>query len=61
MIKLSVNETKWHILLARTRALIPFICISIFDFVPEKLSGLCGYGPLSGTRTRDRQIMSAKR
>ena len=61
MIKLSVNETKWSSLLARTSALIPFICISIFDFGPEKLSGLCRYGPLIGTRTRDRQIMSAKR
>ena len=61
MIKLSVNETKWSSLLATTSALIPFFCISIFDFGPEKLSGLCRYGPLSGTRTRDRQIMSAKR
>ena len=61
MIKLSVNETKWRILLARTRALIPFIWISISDFGPEKLSGLCRYGPLSGTRTWDRRIMSAKR
>ena len=38
MTKLSVNETKWSILLARTRALILFIAICIFDFGPEKLS-----------------------
>ena len=37
MIKLSGNETKWSILLARTRALILFISIWIFDFGPEKL------------------------
>ena len=48
MIKLSVNETKWSSLLARTRALIPFIWISIFDFGPEKLSGLYRYRPLKG-------------
>ena len=45
MIKLSVNETKWSILLARTRALIFFISIWIFDFGPEKLSGLWRNGP----------------
>ena len=40
MIKLSVNETKWSSLLARTRALILYISILIFDFGPEKLPGL---------------------
>ena len=39
MIKLSVNETKWSILLARTRALILFISIPIFDFGPKKVIG----------------------
>ena len=39
MIKLPVNETKWSILLARTRALILFIWISIFDFGPKKVIG----------------------
>ena len=45
MIKLSVNETKWSILLARTRALILYISIWIFDFGPEKLPGLSRNGP----------------
>ena len=45
MIKLLVNETKWSILLARTRALILFISIWIFDFGPEKLPGLSSNGP----------------
>ena len=40
MIKLSVNETKWSSLLARTRALILYISIWIFDFGPVKLPGL---------------------
>ena len=46
MIKLSVNETKWSSLLARTRALILYISIWIFDFGPEKLPGLSRNGPL---------------
>ena len=45
MIKLSVNKTKCGSLLARTRALILFISISIFDFGPEKLLGLSRNGP----------------
>ena len=45
MIKLSVNETKCSSLLARTRALILFISVSIFDFGPEKLPGLSRNGP----------------
>ena len=40
MIKLSVNEKKWSNFLARTRALILYISILIFDFGPEKLPGL---------------------
>ena len=40
MIKLSVSETQWSSLLARTRALIRYISIWIFDFGPEKLPGL---------------------
>ena len=47
MVKLSVNETKWSILLARTRDLILFISIWIFDFGPEKLSGFWRNGPLT--------------
>ena len=47
MIKLSVNETKWSILLARARALILFISIGIFDFGPEKLTGLSRNGLLA--------------
>ena len=47
MIKLSVKETKWSSLLARTRALILVISISIFDFGPEKLPGLSRNGPLA--------------
>ena len=39
MIKLPVNETKWSILLARTRVLILFISIWIFDFGPKKVIG----------------------
>jgi len=45
MTKLSVNETKWSSLLARTRALIFYISIFIFDFGPEKLPGLARNGP----------------
>ena len=47
MIKLSVNETKWSCLLARTRALILYISIWIFDFGPVKLPGLARNGPLN--------------
>ena len=46
MIKLSVNETKWSCLLARTRALIPYISIWKFDFGPETVPGLSRNGPL---------------
>ena len=45
MIKLSVKETKWSSLLARTRALIFYISIWIFDFGPVKLPGLSRNGP----------------
>ena len=45
VIKLSVNETKWSCLLARTRALILYISIWIFDFGPLKLPGLSRNGP----------------
>ena len=45
MIKLSVNETKWNSLLARTRSLILYISISIFDFGPVKLPELWRNGP----------------
>ena len=45
MIKLSVSETKWRSLLARTLALILYISIWIFDFGPEKLPGLSRNGP----------------
>ena len=45
MIKLSVNETKWCSLLARTRALILCISIGKSDFGPEKLPGLSRNGP----------------
>ena len=47
MIKLSVNETQWSSLLARTRALILYISIWKFDFGPEKLPGLSRNGPLA--------------
>ena len=56
MIKLSVNETKWTILLARTRALILFISIWIFDFGPEKLSGLWRNGPLKAKMEKFKTI-----
>ena len=45
MIKLSVNETKWSSLLARTRALNLYIWIWIFDFGAEKLPELSRNGP----------------
>ena len=45
MIKLSVNETKWSSLPARTRALILYISNWIFNFGPEKLPGLSRNGP----------------
>ena len=48
MIKLSVNDTKWSSLLARTRALILYISIWIFDFGPVKLPGPSRNGPQSG-------------
>ena len=45
MIKLPVNEKKkWSTFLARTRALILFISIWIFDFGPEKLPGVSRNG-----------------
>ena len=47
MTKLSVSETKWSSLLARTRALILYISIWKFDFGPEKLPGLSRNGPLA--------------
>ena len=47
MVKLSVNETKWSSLPARTRALILYISILMFDFGPEKLPGLSRNGPLA--------------
>ena len=45
MIKLSVNETKWSSLLARTHPFILYISISIFDFGPENLPGLSRNAP----------------
>ena len=48
MIKLLVNETKCSSLLAKTRALTLFISISIFDFGPEKSTGLSRNGPQGG-------------
>ena len=47
MIKLSVNETKWSSLLAKTRDRILYILIRKFDFGPEKLPGLSRNGPLA--------------
>ena len=46
MIKLSVNETKWSSLLARSLALIFYISIWIFNFGPEELPGLSRNGSL---------------
>ena len=57
MVKLSVNETKWSSLPARTRALILYISILMFDFGPEKLPGLSRNGPL-GTRLRPKRKMA---
>ena len=54
MIKLSVNETKWSSSLARTRALIFYISIWIFDFGPEKLPGSSRNGPLENKITLTR-------
>ena len=48
MIKLSVKETKWSSLLARTRDRILYILIWKFDFGTEKLPGLSRNGPLAG-------------
>ena len=47
MIKISVNETEWSSLLARTRVLILYISIWKFDFGPETLPGLSRNGPLA--------------
>ena len=47
-IKLSVNETEWSSLLARTRARILYISIWKFDFGPERLPGLSRNGPQGG-------------
>ena len=49
MIKLSVSKIKWSSLLARTRALILYITIWIFDLGPVKLPGLSRNGPLATT------------
>ena len=46
MIKLSVSETKWSSLLARTRTLILCFSIRMFDFGPQKLPVLSRNGPL---------------
>ena len=46
MTNLSVNETKWSSLLARTRALILYISIWMCVFGPEKLPGLSRKRPL---------------
>ena len=45
MIKLSVNETEWSSLLARTRALILYISIWKFDFGPKGYRGFRETGP----------------
>ena len=47
-IKLSVNETEWSSLLARTRARILYISIWKFDIGPERLPGLSRNGPQGG-------------
>ena len=54
IIKRQVNETKLSCLLARTRALILYISISIFDFGPEKLPGISRNGPQDTTATLGR-------
>ena len=51
MTKLSVNETEWSSLLARTRVLIVYISIWKFDFGPETLPGLSRNGPQVQVRT----------
>ena len=58
MIKLSVIETKWSTLLARTRTLILCISIRIFAFGPEKLPGLSRNRPLANI---GRQKKTSKR
>ena len=45
MIKPLVSKTKWSSLLARTRTLILYFSIWIFDFGPEMLPGLSRNGP----------------
>ena len=47
MIKLSVSETKWSSLLARTGALILYISIGKFDFGPESYRDFRETGPRS--------------
>ena len=54
MIKPSVNETKWSSLLARTRALILFISIWIFNIGPEKLPRLSRNGPRKSVSRKSR-------
>ena len=56
MIKLSVSETEWSSLLARTGALILYISIWIFVFGPEKLPGLSRNGPQVSIHLMDRDI-----
>ena len=58
MIKLSVSETKWSSLLARTGAFILYISIWIFDFRPEKLPGLSRNGPQAPWRSRDCRVIA---
>ena len=50
MIKRSVSEKQWNGFLARTRALILYISIWIFDLEPETLSGLSRNGPQLSSR-----------
>ena len=47
LLKLSVNETKWSSLLARTHDFILYISIWIFDFDPEKLPVLSRNWPMN--------------
>ena len=54
IIKRQVNKTKLSCLLARTRAIILYISISIFDFGPEKLPGILRNGPQNTTATLGR-------
>ena len=53
---LSVNETKWSSLLARTRALILYISIWMCVFGPEKLPGLWRNGPLGRIKRKQTPI-----